>query len=129
MTAHRSPAMMSLRRCRCPSPEPTADADGVTYCNACGELLPAQLEDAVPALMGLVAQVRDQLEAMTRGRDSTERLALNKAEAATALGVSVDFLEEHVLADLHVIRRGRRVLIPVEEVRRWMANEAELILP
>ena len=43
------------------------------------------------------------------------RLALSKLEAARALGVSVDFLEEHILPDLRVVREGRRRLIPVRE--------------
>ncbi|MGB7587996.1 MAG: excisionase family DNA-binding protein [Solirubrobacterales bacterium] len=56
------------------------------------------------------------------------RLALSKAEAAQALGVSVDFLEEHVLAELRVVRVGRRVLIPVPELERWLAEHAERAL-
>ena len=36
------------------------------------------------------------------------RLALSKCEAADALGVSVDFLEEHVMPELRIVRRGRR---------------------
>ena len=40
------------------------------------------------------------------------RLALSRSEAADALGVSVDFLEQHVLHDLRMVRRGRRCLIP-----------------
>ena len=35
------------------------------------------------------------------------RLAVSKAEAAEALGVSVDFLENHVMDDLRIVRRGR----------------------
>ena len=41
------------------------------------------------------------------------RLALTKAEAAYALGVSVDFFEQHVMHELRIVRRGRRRLIPV----------------
>ncbi len=52
------------------------------------------------------------------------RLALSKAEAADALGVSVDFLETHVLGELRVVYRGRRRLIPVVELERWLAAEA-----
>jgi hypothetical protein len=37
-------------------------------------------------------------------------MALSKAEAAEALGVSVDFLEEHVMGELRVVRRRRRRL-------------------
>jgi excisionase family DNA binding protein len=53
------------------------------------------------------------------------RLALSKTQAAEALGVSVDFLEDHVLSDLHVVRVGRRRLIPVAELERWLERHAE----
>jgi excisionase family DNA binding protein len=58
------------------------------------------------------------------------RLALSKCEAADALGVSVDFLEEHVMHELRVVRRGRRRLIPVGELQRWLdANASFAIEP
>lgn len=57
------------------------------------------------------------------------RLAVSKAEAAQTLGVSVDFLEAHVLAELRVVRVGRRRLIPVAELERWLAEHAEGPLP
>ena len=59
----------------------------------------------------------------------TSRLALSKAEAAQALGVSVDFLEDHVLAELRVVRVGRRTLIPVAELERWLAAHEERSIP
>src|SRR3954451_10375493 len=52
------------------------------------------------------------------------RLALSKVEAAEALGISVDFLEEHVMHELRVVRKGRRRLIPVKELERWMDEQA-----
>jgi excisionase family DNA binding protein len=52
------------------------------------------------------------------------RLALTKVEAAAALGVSVDFLEQHVMPELRVVRRGRRRLIPVRELERWLDKNA-----
>jgi excisionase family DNA binding protein len=57
-----------------------------------------------------------------------ERLAYTKAEAAEALGVSVDYLEDHVLADVRVVRRGRKVLIPVSELQRWLEENCALTL-
>ena len=56
------------------------------------------------------------------------RLSLTKAEAAVSLGVSVDFLEEHVLEHLRVVRLGRRVLIPVAELERFLSRHAALTL-
>lgn len=56
------------------------------------------------------------------------RLALSKTEAAEALGVSVDFFDEHVASELRMVRRGRRRLIPVRELERWLAESAALAL-
>ena len=56
------------------------------------------------------------------------RLALSRSEAADALGVSVDFLEQHVLHDLRMVRRGRRCLIPLAELQRWIENNAHRTL-
>jgi excisionase family DNA binding protein len=57
------------------------------------------------------------------------RLALTKAEAAASIGVSVDFLEQHVIHELRVVRRGRRVLIAVRELDRWLETNASRTLP
>jgi excisionase family DNA binding protein len=57
------------------------------------------------------------------------RLAITKAEAADALGVSVDFLEDHVMRELRVVRRGRRLLIPVDELARWLERNSQRTLP
>ncbi len=56
------------------------------------------------------------------------RLALTKAEAAASLGVSTDFFESWVQADLRVIRKGRLVLIPVRELERWVDRNAAVTL-
>ena len=57
--------------------------------------------------------------------DPGPRLALSKAEAAEALGVSVDFLEAHVMPELRVVRKGRRRLIAVAELERWLEASAD----
>ena len=63
-----------------------------------------------------------------RGDDADDRalprLALSKREAALAIGVSVDYLEEHVMPELRVVRRGRKVLVPVQELERWLDRSA-----
>jgi excisionase family DNA binding protein len=62
-------------------------------------------------------------------RRKITRLSLSKTEAAQALGVSVDFLEAHVLGELRVVRAGRRVLIPISELERWLAEHGERLPP
>jgi excisionase family DNA binding protein len=56
------------------------------------------------------------------------RLALTPMELAEALGVSRDFVDEHVLPELRVIRRGRKVLVAVSEVERWLSASSALTL-
>lgn len=61
-------------------------------------------------------------------RRTVPRLALTKAEAAEAIGVSVDFLEQHVMPELRIVRRGRRRVIPIAELERWLDASAALTL-
>jgi excisionase family DNA binding protein len=56
------------------------------------------------------------------------RLALTPDEAAASLGVSRDYFDEHIRPELRVIRRGRRILIPVAEIERWLVENASLPL-
>jgi hypothetical protein len=53
------------------------------------------------------------------------RIALSKPEAAASISVGVDFFEEYVAAHLRTIRRGKKVLYPVAELERWVAENAE----
>lgn len=50
------------------------------------------------------------------------RLALSPDHAAEALGVSRDFLDEHIGPELRWIRRGRRKLVAIAELERWLAE-------
>lgn len=52
------------------------------------------------------------------------RLALSPDEAAAVLGVSRDYLDEHVVGELRVVRRGRRILIALAELERWLDQSA-----
>jgi excisionase family DNA binding protein len=54
------------------------------------------------------------------------RLALSPDEAAAVLGVSRDYFDEHILPELHVVRRGRRILIALAELERWLHRNAVL---
>jgi excisionase family DNA binding protein len=62
--------------------------------------------------------------AAAAGRKSLPRLSVSPDEAATMLGVSRDYLDEHVLTDLRSVRRGRRILIAVSELERWLDRAA-----
>ena len=53
------------------------------------------------------------------------RFALTPPEAAAAIGVGEDFFSEHVRPEVRLIRRGRKVLIPVGEIERWLDQAAE----
>ena len=64
----------------------------------------------------------------THAPASPPRLALTRQEAAAALSVSVDFLDLHVLPDIKIVRCGRRKLVPVSELERWLAANAALAL-
>jgi excisionase family DNA binding protein len=52
------------------------------------------------------------------------RLALSPAEAAEALGVSVDYLDEHIAPELRWVRHGRRKFVSVTELERWLEQAA-----
>lgn len=67
--------------------------------------------------------------ASTRSRSKTRRaslprLSVSPDEAAEMLGVSRDYLDEHVLHDLRIVRRGRRILIALAELERWLDTSA-----
>lgn len=56
---------------------------------------------------------------------SIPRIALTPAEAAAAIGVGPDFFDANVSPELRLIRRGRKRLVPVAELERWSAENAE----
>jgi hypothetical protein len=61
-------------------------------------------------------------------RDSTPRLALTRAEAAAALGMSINSFERHVQPELRLIRRGKLRLFPIRELERWLDENADLVI-
>ena len=82
-----------------------------------------------PQVVDELAPVAPASEQLVRRIVATvPRLALSKAEAAQAIGCSVHFLEEHVLDDLRVVRRGRRVFIPVKVLEACLERSAALTL-
>jgi hypothetical protein len=52
------------------------------------------------------------------------RIALTPPEAAAAIGVGPDFFEAYVAPQLRLVRRGRKRLVPVSELERWVAESA-----
>ena len=56
---------------------------------------------------------------------SIPRIALTPPEAAAAIGVGPDFFEENVAPELRLIRRGRKRLVPVVELERWISENSE----
>jgi excisionase family DNA binding protein len=49
---------------------------------------------------------------------------LSVSEAAEALGVSLDYFSEYIATDLRWVRRGRKKLVAVAELERWLADNA-----
>lgn len=65
---------------------------------------------------------------MTEHRPETgpiPRLALDREEAAAALGMSLDSFERHVQPTVRMVRLGRMRLVPIAELERWLADHAE----
>ncbi|MGI8726751.1 MAG: hypothetical protein ACR2K6_03630 [Solirubrobacterales bacterium] len=56
------------------------------------------------------------------GRDS-ESLALNRKQAAMALGISVDSFERHVQPHVPVVCVGRLRLFPIGGLRSWLDQQ------
>jgi hypothetical protein len=55
------------------------------------------------------------------------RLALTIEEACAALGYSWDFWRAHIEPGVRVVRRGRKKLVPVRELERWLEQEANRV--
>jgi excisionase family DNA binding protein len=52
------------------------------------------------------------------------RITLSIDEAASALGVSRDHLERHILREIRIVYSGRRRLVPMRELERWAERQA-----
>jgi hypothetical protein len=56
------------------------------------------------------------------------RIALTQQEACAALGCSEEVFVEHIRPNLRVVRRGRKRLFPVDELRRAVDSMADDVL-
>jgi hypothetical protein len=56
-------------------------------------------------------------------------LAVDVDGACRMLGVSWDFWHEHIAPDVRIVRKGRRKLVPVAELERWLDENAVAALP
>jgi len=52
------------------------------------------------------------------------KLVLSIEEAADALSVSRDSFERHVMGEIRLVRLGRRRLVPVVELERWVSSHS-----
>jgi hypothetical protein len=52
------------------------------------------------------------------------RLALTFAESAAVLGVSDEFFAQYVAHEVRFVRRGRKKLVALREVERWLEESA-----
>jgi excisionase family DNA binding protein len=55
---------------------------------------------------------------------ASTRLALTPEEAAATLSMSRDTFDRYVRDELRLIRVGRKVLVPVRELERWLDRSA-----
>jgi|tagenome__1003787_1003787.scaffolds.fasta_scaffold20595003_1 excisionase family DNA binding protein len=60
----------------------------------------------------------------TRGGSAAARLLVSRREAANALSVSLRHFEEKIQPRIKTVRSGRRVLVPMAEVERWIRERA-----
>ena len=68
------------------------------------------------------------MHANEKGRAGVPRLALTPDEAARSIGTSRDYFDQHVKPELRLVRRGRKVLVPIRELERWLERAAALTL-
>jgi excisionase family DNA binding protein len=89
------------------------------------EALPAEAEPSTPP-DGMKYDGRRIAFTRPSGRQerTLPRLAVSPDEAAAVLGVSRDYFDEHVMGELRVVRRGRRILVGLAELERWLDRAA-----
>ena len=69
----------------------------------------------------------DLLADVIAQRVASRPLATDVAGACHLLGVSWDYWAEHIAPDIPQVRRGRRRLIPIAELEKWLVANAESV--
>jgi excisionase family DNA binding protein len=54
-------------------------------------------------------------------------LALSIEQACASLGVSWDTWRAHIEPEVRIVRLGRRKLVPVAELEKWLDQHAESV--
>jgi hypothetical protein len=55
-------------------------------------------------------------------------VAVSRADAARALGVSLSFFETEIQPELRLVRRKSKVMVPVVELEKWCVANAQRTL-
>jgi hypothetical protein len=61
-------------------------------------------------------------------RPAALRIGLSPDEAAAALGISRNSFDRWILPSIRVARIGRRVVVPVRELERWLDRHSAVLL-
>jgi len=76
------------------------------------------------AAQGLPVSTVDRPHNAARTREGVPRLALDIGEACQSIGVSWDTWNAHIAEHVKTVRVGRRKLVPVSELQRWLDQNA-----
>jgi hypothetical protein len=61
--------------------------------------------------------------------EPVKRVLLTKQEAATSMGMSVDTFHARVQPFINVVMVGQLVMIPPDELERWVRANARRLVP
>ncbi len=67
-------------------------------------------------------------KAVARPLQPVPRYTLTRREAAAALGISLNHVERRVQPELKVVASGQLILIPVNELERWVQRHARYMV-
>ena len=71
---------------------------------------------------------RNEISLQFLGHSRVERIVYTRAEAATALGMSVDTFERNVQPFIKLVPWRALLLVPPEELRRWARENSRFLL-